>query len=186
MKKVFCFFSLCLILCFCALPVFSAETDDFDNIKNAVIEYEQTTDFTEEDVTIYYNGTFSDGRIVFTYEVSGRNYTANIKNVVIGSYQYQYTYHDIYLYDGERIYRLQDAYETGVVSDAVLDEIATLLDFSLIETTEEATEENPAAQPGANTGLKSPETGYHISLMILSMAFAVLIGTVAVGKIREK
>ncbi len=101
-------------------------------IKQDVLNYLSWGDeLTIDDVSIVYKGTLSDGSMLIRYETTGMDFDAAVHVDEIGSYIYTYGAPDMFsIYKNNTFYTIKGAYDTGVITDDVLDEIAKILNFT--------------------------------------------------------
>lgn len=104
-----------------------------------IIEDRGWADIPYEDITIKYYGTLSDGSMLIYTSKKGTMSTANIVENVIGDYLYVASSPAalIKVYKNNKFYNIKEAYETDVINDSVLDEIAQLFNFEHIGCTTE-------------------------------------------------
>ena len=104
-----------------------------------IIEDRGWVDIPYEDITIKYYGTLSDGSMLIYTSKKGTMSTANIVENVIGDYLYVASSPAalIKVYKNNKFYNIKEAYETDVINDSVLDEIAQILKFERIGCTTE-------------------------------------------------
>ncbi len=112
-------------------------------IKEALIRT-KLPDVTPDQISISYDRLtiLSDGSVLFRYNYLGEGHSSISHEVEIGNYRYEenvgYEYN---IFINSDVYILKDAYDEGLISDSLLDEIAEALDFEEIEVvTEPATE----------------------------------------------
>ncbi len=129
-------------------------------IKQAVVDLYSLDDIglTTDDVTIEYFGTLSDGGVLVRYHFTGKAVTALMINDTIGNYNYNVSAsQEVYLYKNNAFYSVKDAYDTGVINDSVLDEIAVILNFTSANIT------NDTTAPNVNDETKPQSTPDNVS-----------------------
>ncbi len=101
-------------------------------IKQDVLNYLSWGDeLTIDDVSIVYKGTLSDGSMLIRYETTGMDFDAAVHVDEIGSYIYTYGAPDMFsIYKNNTFYTIKGAYDAGVITDDVLNEIAKILNFT--------------------------------------------------------
>lgn len=146
-------------------PGLDAETEL--EIKQAVADKYSFAEYglTTDDVTLEYFGTLSDGSILIRYRFTGMSIIAVIIEDIIGNYEYIVdAAQQVDLYKNGTIYTIKDAYDTGVIADNVLDEIAKILNFTSANKQTEPTvpnvtdETNPQTTPNETKSQSTPDT----------------------------
>lgn len=123
-------------------------------IKEALIRT-KLPDATPEEISISYDRlhTLSDGSVVFRYRYLSDSYSDIFYDVEIGNYRYRendgYEYN---IFINQDVYILKDAYDEGIISDSLLDEIADVLDFEEIEPITESETEPTTDNTSGDSG----------------------------------
>lgn len=108
-----------------------------EKVKADLIAYlDWETELTYDDIKIKYYGTMSDGSMLIDYDIIN-GYSGPVPAIGfinnIRDYEYVSGYTDeVFVYKNSKFYTIKDAYNTGVISDKVLDEIAKVLSFTKV------------------------------------------------------
>ena len=173
-------------------------------IRQTILERGSMADngYTKDVITLEYFGTLSDGSILIRYQAPYLAYDSAVHVDKMGQYNYTYgASEQIFLYNNHTLYKIKDAYDTGVISDTVLDEIAKILNFTSVNGQTEPTvpnvtdETKPQTTPdtvavanvnNSNSDNSAIQTGQNASSVLAATGIVILLAAGALLVIRRR
>lgn len=133
MKKFVSIIVATMLVLMATIPSFAITNDGISSETEAQIQQSVYSKYIEDkypnatadDITISYFATASDSSILFRYDFLGTIQV--IEQVKIGDYTYSYTCgEDLHLFKNGEAYKLKEAYESGIIDDNMLAELANM------------------------------------------------------------